>query len=190
MPPQAMIRCECAFTYMNAVSGKNLTALFASMELDASVTQDSGGALRNVTDEARFRRTIATCIWGVSDPRKPSRDRDRGVAEGVAHAPDDRFTAVDGRAHRDAGGTKRRQFHASEVADYQEHRGTAPCEAGRVAVSWTDEIRDERRGTTPPRSVVPPIFLRFRDSGSARRGEITRNLTPSHEPRRWPPRHV
>ena len=27
MPRQAMIRCECAFTYMNAVSGKNLTAL-------------------------------------------------------------------------------------------------------------------------------------------------------------------
>ena len=71
MPPQAMIRCECAFTYMNAVSGKNLTALFSSMEVDAGVTQDSGGALRNVTDEARFRRTTATCIWGVSDPRKP-----------------------------------------------------------------------------------------------------------------------
>jgi hypothetical protein len=71
MPPQAVIRCECAFTYMNAVSGNNLTALFSSMEGDAGVTQDSRGALRNVTDEARFRRTIATCIWGVSDPRKP-----------------------------------------------------------------------------------------------------------------------
>jgi hypothetical protein len=70
MPPQAMIRCECAFIYMNAVSGKNLTALFASMELDASVTQDSGGALRNVTDEARFRRTIATCILGRERPPK------------------------------------------------------------------------------------------------------------------------
>lgn len=59
MPTQAMIRCECAFTYINAVSGKNLTALFSSMEVDAGVTQDSGGALRNVTDEARFRRTTA-----------------------------------------------------------------------------------------------------------------------------------
>jgi hypothetical protein len=44
----------------------------SSMEIDAGVTHDAGGALRNVTDEARFRRTIATCIWGVSDPRKPA----------------------------------------------------------------------------------------------------------------------
>src|SRR5688500_7160691 len=46
------------------------------------------GALDGVTDRARLRRTNVTCIWGVSDPRNPSRDRDRGVAEGVAHAPD------------------------------------------------------------------------------------------------------
>ncbi len=46
------IQCECAFTYMNAVSGENLTGVFVSVEVDAGVTQDSGGALRNVTDEA------------------------------------------------------------------------------------------------------------------------------------------
>jgi hypothetical protein len=38
----------------------------------ACPTQDTGGALDDVTDEARFCRTTATCIWGVSDPRKTS----------------------------------------------------------------------------------------------------------------------
>jgi hypothetical protein len=28
---QAEIQCECAFTYMNAVSGENLTGVFSSM---------------------------------------------------------------------------------------------------------------------------------------------------------------
>ena len=32
MPSQAEIRCECAFTYMNAVSGKTLTGGFSPME--------------------------------------------------------------------------------------------------------------------------------------------------------------
>ena len=32
MPSQMEIRCECAFTYMNAVSGTNLTAVFSSMK--------------------------------------------------------------------------------------------------------------------------------------------------------------
>ncbi len=71
VPSRAWIRCECAFTYMNAVSGKSLTGVFSSIEVDAGVTHDSGGALRSVTDRARFSRTTATCIWGVSDPRKP-----------------------------------------------------------------------------------------------------------------------
>ena len=70
VPCRAWIRYECAFTYMNAVSGKSLTGVFSSIEVDAGVTHDSGGALRSVTDRARFSRTTATCIWGVSDPRK------------------------------------------------------------------------------------------------------------------------
>jgi hypothetical protein len=45
-------------------------------------------------------------------------------------------------------------------------RNIAKCEmptrSGQSA-SWTDEVRAGRRGTTPPESVVPPIFLRFRD---------------------------
>jgi hypothetical protein len=71
VPSRGEIQCECAFTYMNAVSGENLTSVFSSMKSMRRRPQDTGGAFYSVTDEARFRRTIATCIWGVSDPRKP-----------------------------------------------------------------------------------------------------------------------
>ena len=66
-----MIRCECAFTYMNAVSGENLTGVFLVDDVDAGVPHDTAGALRSVKASARFCRTTVTCIWGVSDPRKP-----------------------------------------------------------------------------------------------------------------------
>jgi hypothetical protein len=36
--------------------------------IHAGVTPDVGCALGGVTDRAWFRRTTATCIWGVSDP--------------------------------------------------------------------------------------------------------------------------
>ena len=31
-PSQALIQCECAFTYMNAVSGENLSSVFLPMK--------------------------------------------------------------------------------------------------------------------------------------------------------------
>ena len=37
-------------------------------EVYVGVTHDTGGALGDVTDEARFCRTTATSIRGVSDP--------------------------------------------------------------------------------------------------------------------------
>jgi hypothetical protein len=40
-------------------------------EVRASLSHDTSGALAGVTDEAQFHRMTATCIWGVSDPRKP-----------------------------------------------------------------------------------------------------------------------
>jgi hypothetical protein len=48
-------------------------------------------------------------------PKNPVRDRDRGVAEGVAHAPGVTFTFADSRADSDTGGTERRPMQCSEV---------------------------------------------------------------------------
>ena len=72
MPSQAEIRCECAFTYMNAVFRKNLTEALAVGANGVDGTSDTGGALDDDTDRARPCRTTGTCIWGVSDPRKLS----------------------------------------------------------------------------------------------------------------------
>ena len=58
---------------MNAVSGENLTGLVPVDEVHAGMTDDTGSALGDVTDEARFCRTTATSIWGVSDPHKLKR---------------------------------------------------------------------------------------------------------------------
>ena len=47
-------------------------------EVHLSVTHDTGGALDGVTDGARFCRTTATCLWGVSDPPLFKRETSTG----------------------------------------------------------------------------------------------------------------
>ena len=70
MLSQVDIRCECAFTYMNAVFRKNLTDALAVRANRVDDTSDTGGALDDGTDRARSCRTTRTCFRGVSDPRK------------------------------------------------------------------------------------------------------------------------
>ena len=70
MPSRVKIQCECAFTYMNAVFRKNLTDALAADANHVDTASDTSGAFGDGRDRARFCRTIATCIWGVSDPRK------------------------------------------------------------------------------------------------------------------------
>ncbi len=53
---------------------------------------------------------------GRERPLFKTRNLDRRVAEGVAHAPDVTFTAADSRADSDTGGTERRPHTGSEVA--------------------------------------------------------------------------
>ncbi len=69
MAAAVRIQSECALTYKNAVSRKNLTSRVLPDEIDAGTSQNTGRALRSVTERARFCRTTRTCIWGVSDPR-------------------------------------------------------------------------------------------------------------------------
>jgi hypothetical protein len=47
---------------MNAVSRKNLTGALAVDANDVDTAADTGGALDDGADRARFRRTKATCI--------------------------------------------------------------------------------------------------------------------------------
>ena len=62
------IQCECAFTYMNAAFRQNLSVVFTFDGNDSGIARDTRGSLGDVTDRARFCRTTATPIWGVSDP--------------------------------------------------------------------------------------------------------------------------
>ena len=68
MPSRAAIQRKCAFTYMNAVSRKNLTDALTVDANHVDTASDTGGAFGDGRDRARFCRTKATCIWGVSDP--------------------------------------------------------------------------------------------------------------------------
>ena len=89
---------------MNAVFRKNLTDALAVDANHVDTASDTSGALDDGRERARFCRTTATCIWGVSDPLPAEAwGRDRGVAEGVAHAPDDSVAAPDSRADCDRG---------------------------------------------------------------------------------------
>jgi hypothetical protein len=53
---------------MNAVFRRNLTDEIAVDANDVDTASDTGGALDDRRGRARFCRTTATCIWGVSDP--------------------------------------------------------------------------------------------------------------------------
>jgi hypothetical protein len=82
VPPRAAIRWKCAFTYMNAVSGKNLTdARARSNANDMRTALDTGGAFGGVIGIAPTHRMIVTCMLGVSDPLMAGRGAKKGAAK-------------------------------------------------------------------------------------------------------------
>jgi hypothetical protein len=127
-------------------------------EVHVGVTHDTGGALGDVTDEARFCRTAVTCIWGVSDPSFEAQNLDRRVAGGVAHAPDVSCTVADSRADCDTGGTKRRPTHRSEIAHSQGHRPIDLYSTNVHAAARFDGEPHGQKGEHSSRVCVPPVF--------------------------------
>ena len=88
MLSRVAIRRKCAFTYMNAVSRKNLTHARTVHANDVRTALDTGGALGGVAGIAPSRRMIVTCMWGVSDPLRAGRGaKEGGSPMAVAHAP-------------------------------------------------------------------------------------------------------
>ncbi len=49
-PSQALIQCECAFNYMNAVSRQNLSIAFCSMETTRASSRDTRSTRGDITD--------------------------------------------------------------------------------------------------------------------------------------------
>ena len=151
---------------MNAVFRKNLTGAIAVGANDVGTASDTGGALYDGTDWARFRRTTATMHLGRERPPENwARDRDRGVAEGVAHAPDVSLTAADGRAHGDTGGTERRPVQRGEVVHSQRHRPIDLKSTTFMPPRVSTESGAPRRGNTAPESVFPPLFRHSKSNG-------------------------
>jgi hypothetical protein len=94
-------------------------------------------------------------------PQNQARDRDRGVAEGVAHAPDASATAADNRAHCETGGTERRPVHRNEVAHCKEHRQINAADNDVDQAAQLSTNSSPGGGNTAPASVFPPSWRTF-----------------------------
>jgi hypothetical protein len=144
---------------MNAIFRRNLTAVLSPKANDVRTAPDTGGALDDDTDRARFCRTTATCIWGVSDPRKLGAGPRSGGGRGGRSRPKCLLTPARARAagygRLRAPPVKRRAepVHREEHRPIHLPRDHAESAVGLVAGQCT------KRGTTAPKSVVPPPFL-------------------------------
>ena len=131
-------------------------------EVLADLSHDTGGALGDVTDGARFRRTAATCIWGVNDPLVSSVEPRQEGGRGGRSRPRYSFTAADSRSDCDTGGTERRP-----LTPHRTHR------LRRRSVNPWDRALEETsaptcwsvargKGEHCSHVCVPPLFLRLR----------------------------
>jgi hypothetical protein len=96
---------------------------------------------------------------GVSDPLIFRRQTSTGGWQrGSPHAPDGSFTAADGRADCDTGGTERRPLHGGEVIRLQRHRSIDLKSTTFTPPSVLTHSRAPRRGNIAPESVFAPVF--------------------------------
>jgi len=121
-PPQSEFRASARSPIWTRVPGKTCQPCRRCKWTPARPRSNQAAHLTGVRD----RRGPSGRTWHASGawatPENPSPDRDRGVAEGVAHAPDASFIAGDSRAHSDTGGRKRRPPPGAEVAHWPDHR--------------------------------------------------------------------
>jgi hypothetical protein len=108
-----------------------------------------------VTDGARYCRTTATCVWGVSDPSFQCAEPRQEGGRGGRSRPRCPLTAADSRADCDTGGTERRPLSPHPTADCEGHRGIR--RAQRLSGLRRARAGQQRaeRGNTAPASVFP-----------------------------------
>jgi hypothetical protein len=126
-------------------------------EVRAGLSHDTGGARRDVTHGARFCRTTATCIWGVSDrlfqsaePRQEGGRGGRSRPRCSVHCCRQPRWLRHGR-HRAPPAARR------EVVQAQGH-GRVDVSPNQVdAVARLTASMMPERGNTAPASVFPPF---------------------------------
>ena len=108
---------------MNAVSRKNLTGARAVDANNVDTAGDADDALDDGKDRAQFRRTIATCIWGVSDPLPTGPGTGSGGWQRGSLTPQmPPSPALTAAPTATRAAKKRRPLDRGEVADRKQHR--------------------------------------------------------------------
>ena len=114
MLSRAAIRRKCAFTYMNAVSRKNLTGARAVNANDVRIALDTGAAFgrchrhHGVSPDDRDMH-----VGRVRPPEGRPWGEEGGSQVGVAHAPLSDLLRCDGGADSVTGGRERRRRQTS-----------------------------------------------------------------------------
>ena len=99
-----------------------------------------------------FRHGSGTHLGREDPPQNQARDRDRGVGEGVAHAPDASITAADGRPECDVGGRS-----AARWSPTKSHTARNIAESTRLALTLTRPRAWKRTGRQGGGTLLPSL---------------------------------
>jgi hypothetical protein len=174
VPFQAEIRCECAFTCMNAVSRKNLTDVHTESANNVRTALDAGAAFGGVAGIAPSCRMIATCMWGVSDPLRAGRGAKKGAAKWGSLTPRWRSARLRHRRRLETGGTERRPAADGKPRTAKKIERSSFC-SGQCDPCTPRTVRVFSRGTVLPSFGSPTLFPSELSSEAANReGETCR----------------
>ena len=168
---RAAIRRKCAFTYMNAVSRKNLTDARAVNANDVRTALDTGAAFGGVTGSAPSRRMIVTCMWGVSDPLRAGRGAKKAAAKWGSLTPHCAPCSAATAARTAKPAAQNAAGVRPEAADWQEHRTSFVLHKAKRAVGSASESVSGRGNGAPEFRFphpVPPLESRHGPPWSAK----------------------
>ena len=169
MPSRVEIQCECAFTYMNAVFRKKLTDALAVDANHVDIASDTTGAFGDGRDRARFCRTTATCIWGVSDPSRQGPGPGPGGGRGGRSRPGCHLSADRASSHTHARHKTPREFPVSNCLTHNNLRNVSlshtPMASRRSPASPRPQEGDHSSRPRRPPSVRGISDLRRANQG-------------------------
>jgi hypothetical protein len=168
---------------MNAVIRKNLTDALAVDANDVDTVSDTSGAFGDGRDRARFCRTIATCIWGVSDPLPTGPGTGSGGWQRGSLTPQMPPSLLPTAALTSTRAAK----SAARLTAVKSNNGQDIAEVTALVLTLYRHrlLATEQRatkGTTAPASVVPLLFFAFVNSTSAQRRENSRRKDSIEKP--------